>query len=640
MHVLEIIPLIAIPRHQSQLLTYFSASALSPGSLVEIQIRNKKTLGIVLSSMSLKNLKIMLRKEADFSIKSIYKIISPEPVLSPLQIRTALWLSSHYFAPLGLCVKTVLPPFFNKKKYPPIKYAPAPPPLDVKQIPDKGLKKIFIPTTNLENHYKDYEQLILSHPGKQILLAVPEIPFLDYFQKQYKHLAPEIVCSRTSPRKFYELHAKAVAGNPLFIIGTRVASFIPFSNLSLIIADNESNDSSRSDTTPRYDTGELLAYLAKEHGATLAINDLLPRPEAFFPVPLPSLSPAKFNPPFLISLVEEIKNKNFSIFSKELRQKILDTAEKKEKTILFIPRKGYASSLVCQGCSTTVQCENCSSSLVIHELAENKKILKCHHCQNEQSFIKVCKRCKNFMLVYRGLGIQKVRQKTKELFARDNKKEPLIMELSHDTAPREADEQKIIEAFRSSAPAILVCTQKIFSWLYLLKTDLMGIVNVDLCSAFPDFRAEEKTLRRLITLCQMATDTIIQGYNPDSPALKALLVNDLSGFLSRELETRKVFSYPPFVELIKLGLKHKSSTFFEEAKILAEKIKIEIRTKKLERAVRVIGPQTAFTAKEEGVYHWNIFLKMRGLETKKRNALLRLVPSRYWRVEINPKETL
>lgn len=631
MFILEIIPLVAIPRSQSQLLTYFSFQILPPGSLVEAFVRNKKTLGIVLRCESLKNLKISLRKEIDFSIKPIEKIISTEPVLSPIQLKTALWLSSKYYAPLGLCLKTVLPPFFNKKKYP----------LSFLQINDpvvsKNIKIKFVQTKSLKNHHKDYEKKILTHSKNQILLVVPELPYLSYFEEKYHRFSPKVVYGGLSYKKFYEVYKKAASGEPLLVIGTRLASFLPFKNLSLIILDNESNNSSRSDTTPRYDTRELLEYIAKAHGADFIINDLIPRIETSLPIK--TVLPPRI-PPQFVNLVEEIKSKNFSIFSRHLQVKLLSATENGKKIILFIPRKGYARSLICKGCSETIQCSDCSASMVVHELGTDGKLLKCHHCQKEQSFIKVCPRCKNFMLEYRGLGTQKVIHKLKDFFNRHNKQMPFILELSNDSAPKAEEEQKIVDQFLAFSPAILIATPKIFRWQYLLKVDLMGIINMELSSTFPDFRAEEKTLCYLAILTQMANETIIQGYNPNSPALQAWLKNNLLGFLARERETRKIFSYPPFSELIKLNLKHSHPAFFKEARLLAEKVKIEIKNQKLEKEIVVLGPQAAFISKERGKHSWNIFLKVKNLEMKKRNELLRLVPSRFWQVEVNPKTIL
>lgn len=637
MFVSKIIPLLAIPRNQNQLLSYFSPENLPPGSLVRVSIRNKPVQGIVFSSEPLKRLKISLRKEADFAVKPIDKIISQEPVLSSSQFRTALWLSSWYFAPLGLCLKTILPPFFNKKKYPLLKF------IENRKESATNLSVETIKTHSLLNHHRDYKHILDTFKETQSLLLVPEIPYLDYFAQNYRERRPEILHSGISNEKFYAIYQKVAAGKPILLIGTRIAAFLPFKNLGLIILDNESNGSSRSDTTPQYAIEELATYLARQHGAKLIINDLLPRTESYYhrPQALEEKSQLRYDPPpVFVNLVDEIKEKNFSPFSKKLQEDILETADRKGKIILFIPRKGYALSLVCKKCSETIKCANCSSSMVVHEMSPEKKILKCHHCQSEQPLITVCPLCCNFMLEYRGVGTQKIRQKLKDLFYRQNKKEPTIFELSNDTAPREQDEKTIIRSFNEPGGSVLVATQKIFRWQYLLKADLIGIVNITLSSSFPDFRTEENTLRSLTTLAQMARKTIIQGFNPDSPALRAFLDNNFQSFFKEAWETRKLFSYPPFSDLIKLNLGHKNPTMIKEAKIVVAKLKQEIKNRQLEKLVEVIGPHPALTLKEKGLYSWNIILKIKNLETKKRNELLHLVPSRYWRIEVNPKEIL
>lgn len=634
MYILDLIPFLTIPRNQNQILSYFSTVPLPARSLVEISVKKRKVLGLVLQMQTLKEAKIKLRKTADFTVKPINKVVSLEPVISAAQLDIAFWLSFQYFAPLGLCLKTILPPFFNKKKYPFPKL-----PAEKPALNNFPLKKQFVFTRNLLNHYKDYAKLLYEHRRQQILLVVPEKSYLPYFQKNYQKLNPQIVHSGISNKNLHKVYQQVALGKPLLVIGTRTAAFLPFKNLGLIIADNESNDASRPDTAPRYEVLNLLAHLAQQQKATLVVNDLFPRLENFKEVIPPEIN--SFPRPVLLftDLAEEQKNGNFSLWGKELREKILQAAESKEKILLFVPRKGLTRFLFCPGCKETLLCKNCHASLVVHELTDKERVLKCHHCKNITSFIKVCPRCKNFMLEQHGGGTQKVMQKVRELFLRENQKPPLILELSNDTVIKEEDEPKIIEAFKTAGPVILVCTQKIFRWQYLLKADLVGIVNAELSSTFPDFRTAERTLRVLLTLSQMSSKMVVQSYHLDSPALQALLSGGLNDFLVQELKDRQTWVYPPFSEIIKLNFKHKNLIALREAKILVEKIKTEIKGRFWEKVVEVIGPLEAWPAKEKNLYAWNIFLKAKELETKRRNELLRLVPSR-WQIIVNPSETV
>ena len=168
----------------------------------------------------------------------------------------------------------------------------------------------------------------------------------------------------------------------------------------------------------------------------------------------------------------------------------------------------------------------------------------------------------------------------------------------------------------------------------------MGIINADLSTVFPDFRTEEKALRTFTTLAQMADKTIVQGYNHDTPSLKALLGGGWLPLWKEDLAVRQDFSYPPFSEFIRLSFSHTLPSYQKEAKILAEKLKREVTVKSLGKQVEVIGPQTAFLAREKGKYLWYIFLKIKNLETVKRNELLRLIPSKNWRVDLNPVQSL
>ncbi len=609
MFILDVIPLIAIPRNQDQILSYFHEEELPAGSLVEVEIRKRKIKAVVLVSKGLAELKIKLKKEADFELKPIRKVVQGMPLVNRGQLNLALWLSAKYFAPLGLCVKAALPPFPLKKSG---EHA-------------SSLRRTRRRRTAEEACSPDFNN------KKQKLVLIPEKIMAEYFLEKYSSEKPVFLSSNTPKKEYSDIWQEVRSGEIKTVVSTRVGLFLPFASLKEIIVEDESNIAYRSDYTPKYNTGVLARRVAKEYGAKLTINDSLPKLETYHEFGEKMLpKKAETNASFA-NMVSEIKNANFSAFSRELQEELKSAIQEKKKIILFVARKGYASYLLCQNCGYIPRCPNCNRVLAVHKQAtSNRQLvtsLGCHHCNTTQDMINICPNCNRSVLEYKGLGIEKSEEKLVKFFKNQNITLPRILSLSGDTPTKE--EKNIISQFENSAPVILLVTQKILSYRYLLKTDLVGILNLESLLNFVDFDTEEEALRTVFILSQMAEKTIIQGYDTEARVAKTILNQDFKNFYDEELEARKDFNYPPFAELVKLTFRHRDTrTAEKEAKIMSERLKLETRNLKLE--TEVIGPNPGLREKE--LHAQEITLKSK-LEIKRRNELLRLVPSG-WQTEI------
>jgi len=655
MYVINVIPLVALPRNQAQILSYFYIKSLPSGTVVEIPLRNKKIRGIVFNSKPLSSQKLALKKLSDFETKKINKVIFKKPILSKSQIDIALWLSSYYYSPLSLALKNVLPPFWNIKKY------------NIQILEDKKktrhereLKTEYIPTKNLQTHYKEYESHIKKYTKKgQVLLLVPDIVMADYFMKNYKDFNPIQLHGNISNSNYYELWQKIQSGSPVFIIGTRISLFLPFQNLKLIIVDDEPNEMYRSDMTPKYNAATLAKKVSALHGTNLIINALVPtldvynksRPSWF-----------KYRPRFntrIADMVSEIKNVNFSIFSKDLQDTILTYAAKKQNIILFVPRRGYSLSIICKKCGVTTTCQNCNVSMVIHEREGGKKLI-CHHCQAEQEIPKLCPNCNSYKIKLYGVGIEKVINEINMFFEKKRITPPAIYRLDSDVIKNNQQKREVFKKFQESKGGILVATQMIFSFKYntlnqlkgLLHTRFIGIISMDSLAGFTDFKTEERLFRTLTTLGSMTKNILIQTYNPEDISAQAVIDKSGKNFFDNELKLRKDLFYPPFSQLVKITYGNISPRKAKyEAVVLAEKLRTLLSQdpRKAQQDIRyeILGPVPGIVEKKKGKYVWNIVLKIKKQETdsreqitKKRNELLRIVPSRDWQVEIDPVNLL
>ena len=641
--VVEIVPLVTIPRPEAQILSYYCDHDPAVNSLITVPFRNRSVPGLVLASTPIAQAKRMLKKDFSFSLKHTGKVISSTPVITLAQQNLAFWLASKYYAPLGPCFKNFVPNFIGKKKYP----------LNMNNesgirnyaTENTEIKKSFVPIMDPTSHYKNYLPAIKKAQGRQILLLVPETTHLDYFAQIYATLKPEILHSGLNNQKIYDLHQKVSTGQPVFIIATRLALTLPWQNLGLIIIDSESNPAYSSDTTPKYFAPDLARQLAKSHGAELIISDTLPRVETSHELGISNytLSPSPYT---LINLVNEIKDGNYSPLSAELKEQIKISVAEKKKLVVFVPRKGYAPYLLCKKCGETVRCKNCDHTLVVHQPKPYPLVpipyLVCHHCESTEPVIAVCPKCKGGILEYKGLGIQKAIEKLKVWLDRQNIPAPPMLELSNDSVTNRVEADKIVNEFQTNPGTILFTTQKIFSYLYLIKSDLIAILNADLLANFVDWRADEEALRDLLTLTKMSEQTIIQSYHVDSTPIKALTENNIGQFIKNELANRQALNYPPFCELIKLVYRHRDPRkALQEAKIMKEKLNsVYAKASTDKQELIMLGPNQG--QREKGLYVQEIILKIKNAasaeatasQRKERSNLLRLVGSQ-WRVEIS-----
>ncbi len=642
MHIIDIIPLALIPRNQTQILSYFHGEELPRGSVVEAALGNRKIKGIVIGSDTIKSRKLTFKKEVGFKLKNINKVFSHMPEVSDRQIQLAQFISSYYYAPLGICVKTILPPFWGKRGYPSTSSGQAPSTQDessrVSHIP-----KIEFKTGNLKDHYKDYEKEIeqIIKSGKQVFLMVPEKESADYFSEKFKKFNPTVISSKLSNKQYYEAWQKVIKNETRLIIGSRVGLFLPYQDLSLIIIDNESNEFYKSDMMPRYNAVELAPEIARIHESDVLLCDTAPRLETY-----DSHQRSVENQGFsaiVVNMISEIKNANYSIFSRELKEQILDN---RDRIVIYIPRRGHANFILCQHCGQTIKCPNCSISLVLHKnQIDHRTSLLCHHCNQQQVEPKSCPHCNSYKLKAHGVGTEKVIDELKKLQKYNNVKFN-VFQLDSDISKNISEQEtKILQEFQNNTPSVLVVTQIIFSHKYLINIPIIGIINADALINIPDFRAEESLFRQIYTLGQMSNKLIIQTYNPEDEAIRFASSGDMRGFFDKELANRETFSYPPFSNLVKLSYRHKDSIKARsEARMVFEKLKIAAN--QTGNTTSIMGPSLAFISRERGEYAWNIVLKIKNPAKFSgenygagRNELLRYVPGG-WTIDVSPKNTI
>src|SRR3989344_4549780 len=608
MFVIDIIPLAILPQTQGSILSYFYATTLEKGAVVEILIGERKIKGVVLNCDPIATRRTQLRKDVDFKLKGINKVLNSKSQVSNLQFELAQKMSERYFSPLGVCLKTILPPFWEKKSF-------------------------------LFDHNLPHDREKKNNAQKLILCA--EKTAMNYLAQKYKKDKPIIISSSTKNKDYLKIWNDVNNGSTSLIIGTRVALFLPYCNLKKIIVDDSTNEMYKSDMMPRYNGADFAKVVAKFYNSSIEFNSIFPSLGS-----QNDLLPTKnhYSDIHIIDMVKEIKDANYSIFSRFLKNELNKLFENKQNLLVYVPRRGHANYLLCQTCGHILSCPNCSSSLVIHESIGNKSAhrLLCHHCDFRQEMPKQCPSCKSYTLVSKGIGIEKVVSEIKKYFNYQNLPLLPVFQLDSDsTKNNDETEQKIINQFENHKPSILAATQIIFSHRRIIKKiPKIFVMNAETLIKIPDFQAEESLVRQLLALSTMTDNLYIQTYNKDNPTLNSLAENNVQKFIQNEIGNRKKFNYPPFSQLIKLTYRHKDNTRTQnEAKILYEKIKFVLSgpeaKSRLSDYITILPPFSGFISRERGQYIWNILLKVSlKLDIEQRNSILKYVTNG-WQIDVD-----
>lgn len=601
---------------------------------MEISIGKRKVPAVVTSSSSIEEQKISLKKSG-FQLKKISSVINENPQLTGIQFKIALWLSRNYFAPLGMCFKTVLPNFFNNPKflfvYPEVKEEKNPSAKNILTLCDS--KKVI---DEIMAEIKKF-----NGPKKQVLIITPEISIAKYFYGVIAgYYETALLHSGLTIKQNYKEWKRISSGDAEVIIGTRQALFAPFSDLGLVIVEDPANEAYKSDMSPKYNARHLAAKIAEFYSAGLMLISQIPDISGYVSSENGSyeLKEKRSKDRTGIkaeNMLQEIKSGNFSIFSRELRNDIGKYIKDNKKILLFSSRKGYSGYLVCENCGFSSKCDNCSLPMRIYRSPEDS--LMCHKCSAIRKIPDHCPNCRSYKLKAAGFaGSEKIKEEFDRLFG-EYKKDIFVFDSG--SIKNQKNESELVKKMEESGSFVCIATQSIFSHRFNLKFDLIGIPNFDGLTVIPDFKAEEELFLQFEKLLDLEPEkVVIQTFSPDGYLVNFLIAGKYKEFYDKELQLRKLLFYPPFSRLIKLSISFpdKSKAGYE-ARILSEKIKMAIIQKRLTDSIKVIGPSPSFIEKEKGLYKYNLVLKI--APNLNAEEILRYVPST-WMIDVDPRSIL
>ncbi|MEN9203295.1 MAG: primosomal protein N' [Thermostichus sp. DG02_3_bins_51] len=455
--------------------------------------------------------------------------------------------------------------------------------------------------------------------GQSALVLVPEIGLTPQLTDRFRARLGSRVWvyhSRLSEGERYDTWRQMLSPEPQVVIGTRSAVFAPLAPLGLIVLDEEHDDSFKQEQPqPCYHARQVAEWRVELAGCPLVLGSATPAvetyaahlqaPQQWIRLPLPERIPHQGIPATLphlelVDMRQELAAGNRTVLSRRLQQALQQTLDKGEQAILFVPRRGYSTFVLCRSCGLVLTCEHCDVSLAFHQVGQE---LRCHYCGAHRPQPQQCPNCGSPYLKHFGSGTQKVVEVLQQHWPHLS-----ILRYDSDATRRKGSHRDLLEQFRCGKAQVLVGTQMLTKGLDIPQVTLVGVVAADGLLYQSDYRAGERSFQLLTQVAGRAGrgslpgQAIIQTYLPEHPILAAVLAQDYEGFLRAELKQRQEGGYPPHRSLILIRF---SSTRLEPL----ERYCTQVAERLQGIPGELLGPGPAQVERVSGRYRWQILLK-------------------------------
>lgn len=453
--------------------------------------------------------------------------------------------------------------------------------------------------------------------GRKAIMLIPEISLTHQTLARFVARFGDniaVINSKMTISQRKDEYKKIKEGKVNIVIGARSAIFSPIDNLGIVIIDEEHDSSYYSSTTPKYSTKEVASFICKKTDAVLVLGSATPEVTDYYKSSVNKEKlervellnrPGESTLPEIITI--DMKNEkvigNVSLFSNRLKEEIESNIKNKKKTMIFLNRRGYTSYLTCKNCSHIFKCPNCDVALVYHK---KNDLLLCHYCNHVEKNVRTCPKCGSDHISSGSIGTQKVEEELRELF-------PMIkvLRMDADTTVAKNSHQKILDKFRNEDIDVLIGTQMIAKGHDISDVTLVGILGVDSLLNMNDYLASEKAFQNIYQVAGRAGrgkysgKVIIQTNDTSNHVIESIINNSYVDFYNLEIDFRKMFQYPPFMDLVLFELSSKDLNLLKkECEIL-----YNILSEEKSGIYKVYSPKSPFVQRINNRYRMNILLK-------------------------------
>ena len=626
MNLINVVP---IARNAPQKeISYFSSGPLPKGAIIFVELKKKKVPALVTLSEDIKTKKAEI-KSSSFALK---KIKSPEPkiFLAPELVEAAKKAAAFFAAPLGVILKNIIPAKILALEQNIQTKSP-------ENLSKNHHQEIFFQAEK-KDRIKYYKNIIREEfaKNKSVFLCLPtglEMEKSVSLLKQGVEKHTITLHSKLNKKMLLQsLTAISQKTHPVLVIASALFLCLIDADFGTIIIERENSPHYKLKNRPFIDFRVFASRLAEILKIRLLSGDLVPRAETHWEKEQNLISNIDSSPRILTKAenifvnMREWQGDKFKIIGDELKEMVLDAQKNQEKVLLFVNRRGHSPTTICGDCGRTIICPNCSSPLVLH--ADKQRKMLCHKCLAMHAAIESCPYCQSWRLQSFGIGIQKTAEELEKIIPGIK-----ISRFDSDAVKTEKQAREFVKKFISQKNGALLTTELFFGYFgEKYSFDRVAVVSADNVLALPDFRANEHLFYTFINLKLTAKKTfLIQTRVPEQPLFEFAIKGNVTGFLNKELESRKKFGYPPFTTLIKITKEDKNS-----AKLQTE---ITALASRLKNFSPIEFP--SFIAKIKGNYRQNILLKLKpeNWPHPQLNEILSgLNPN--WKVNVNPDNLL
>jgi primosomal protein N' (replication factor Y) len=451
--------------------------------------------------------------------------------------------------------------------------------------------------------------------GKGVLILVPEIALTPAVAGTFRAVFGQRVAIQHSGLSEGERHDqwhRIRRGDVDVVVGTRSAVFAPVQRLGLIIVDEEHDGSYKQEESPRYNGRDVAVMRARAAGALAVLGSATPSLETFHNalsgryVLIPLEKRVLDRPMASVRLVDMREEYAVHgpdvIVSSFLADAIRLRLERQEQAMVLLNRRGFATSVFCRQCGSTLECPNCSVTLTVHRAARRAR---CHYCNYATKIPERCAQCSGTFLEQAGFGTERVEAEILELFPSAR-----VARVDRDTVRRRGAIAALLERFAGGGIDVLVGTQMIAKGHDFPQVTLVGVISADVGLGLADFRAGERTFQLLTQVAgragrgQIAGEAIVQTIHPTHYSIRHACRQDYRAFFDDEITFRRAMRYPPAVSMINAVVK---GSTLDGALRDAGQIVDALRWGG--ESYRVLGPAPAPLSRLKGEHRAQFFIK-------------------------------
>lgn len=462
--------------------------------------------------------------------------------------------------------------------------------------------------------------IVVRDAGRRVLMLVPEIALTPAVAALFRQTFGDRVAIQHSGLSDGERHdqwQRIRRGEVDVVVGTRSAVFAPVESLGLIIVDEEHDGSYKQEESPRYNGRDVAIVRAQRAGALVILGSATPSMESYHHAMTGRyervvLERRILDRPLATVTVVDMREEYAVegpdvVLSRALREQIDLRLARREQALILLNRRGFATAVFCRQCAGTLDCPNCSVSLVVHGDGASRRA-RCHYCNYSARVPSKCPLCAGPYLEQTGFGTERVEAEVQKFCPSAR-----VARLDRDSVRHKGSLDALLTRFRAGEIDVLVGTQMIAKGHDFPRVTLVGVVSADVGLGMADFRASERTFQLLTQVAGRAGrgsqpgEAIIQTIYPDHYSILLACRQDYSAFYEREIHFRKAMRYPPLVSMVNTVVRGRTFTeSMDDASGVAERLRQAAGDR---QELRVLGPAPAPLGKLRGEYRSQLLLK-------------------------------